>query len=67
MNFSFDELEIIKIFYTDSDTREKLISELKTILPHVEEIEMTEITQELISKLETLTDEEFQQEMGYQN
>ena len=59
MHFSFDELEIIKMFYTDLATHAKLISYLKIILTFIDEPELTETVKSTISKLETMTAEEF--------
>lgn len=57
MTFTIDEKEIISMY--DTSDRVKLIARLKEILPHIDDKEMTEITDNAISKLERMTDSEF--------
>ena len=57
MRFSVDEMNVIAIY--DTSDRNKLITHLKTVLPNIEDTELSEITAEAINKLESMTDEEF--------
>ena len=57
MRFSVDEMNVIAIY--DSTDRNKLITQLKSVLPNIEDTELSEITEEAINKLERMTDEEF--------
>lgn len=57
MKFSVDEMNVICIY--DTTDRIKLISQLKTVLPNIEDSELAEITAEAIEKLERMTDSEF--------
>lgn len=76
MRFSVDEMNVIAIY--DTSDRNKLITQLKTVLPNIEDTELSEITAEAINKLERMTDEEFsaaefkslltpEEKEGYQN
>ena len=57
MRFSVDEMNVIAIY--DTSDRNKLITQLKAVLPNIEDTELSEITAEAINKLERMTDEEF--------
>lgn len=57
MRFSVDEMNVIAIY--DTTDRKKLITQLKSVLPNIEDTELSEITEEAINKLERMTDEEF--------
>ena len=57
MRFSVDEMNVIAIY--DTSDRNKLITQLKTVLPNIEDTELSEITAEAINKLKSMTDEEF--------
>ena len=57
MRFSVDEMNVIAIY--DTTDRNKLITQLKSVLPNIEDTELSEITAEAINKLERMTDEEF--------
>lgn len=76
MRFSVDEMNVIAIY--DTTDRNKLITQLKSVLPNIEDTELSEITEEAINKLERMTDEEFsstefksfltpEEQEGYQN
>lgn len=57
MIFTYDEINLMCIY--DISSRKGLIAELKEIRPYIDDDEILEIADSAISKLESLSDEEF--------
>jgi len=59
MNFNMEEMNLMCVYNTGSRT--SLITDIKESMPDVYDAELREIMEQVISKLESLTDEEFSQ------
>lgn len=57
MTFTVDEINLMCIF--DTKNKNKLIDDLKRAIPFVDNTELKEITEGIISKLAAMTDDEF--------
>jgi hypothetical protein len=45
------------IFGTESRT--KMLSDIKRVMPYIQDSDMVELSEQVLSRLETMTDEEF--------
>jgi len=59
MNFNIEEMNLMCIYNTGS--KAELTRDIRDSLPDVYDAELREIMEQVISKLEKLTDEEFSQ------
>ena len=59
MNFNMEEMNLMCVYNTGSRT--SLMTDIKESMPDVYDAELREIMEQVISKLESLTDEEFSQ------
>jgi len=57
MNFSLEEMNLMCIY--DTENRVSLIKEIENALPYVYDVELIEIMEQVLNKLENLTDGEF--------
>lgn len=56
-SFTFDEINLMCIY--DTTDRNKLIALLSEAMPYIEDEELKEMTESVISKLNALTDDEY--------
>lgn len=56
-SFTFDEINLMCIY--DTTDRNKLIALLSEAVPYIEDEELKEMTESVISKLNALTDDEY--------
>ncbi len=55
--FTVEEINLMCVFGTEN--RSKLIADIKNVLPHLEDSDMTELAENVCKKLEKMSDEEF--------
>lgn len=55
--FTVEEINLMCVFGTEN--RNKLIADMKNVLPHLEDSDMTELAETMCRKLEKMSDEEF--------
>lgn len=58
-NFTVEEVNLICIFAGES--RRQVIGDMESILPHLDDPDMEELSNRVIGKLRNMTDEEFEQ------
>jgi hypothetical protein len=63
MNFNMEEMNLICIFNTDS--KAALVRDIRSAIPDVYDPDLRDIMNSTISKLEKLTDEEFEHIVFY--
>jgi predicted DNA-binding protein len=57
MDFTVEEMNLICVF--DVSSRAKLIREMTDALPHMEEAELIDLTENVIARIRAMDDEEF--------
>jgi hypothetical protein len=55
--FTVEEINLMCIFGTESRT--KMLSDIKRVMPYIQDSDMVELSEQVLSRLETMTDEEF--------
>lgn len=58
-NFTVEEVNLICIFAGEG--RSQVIGDMESILPHLDDPDMEELSNRVIGKLRNMTDEEFEQ------
>lgn len=57
--FTVEEINLMCIF--DTEEREKLITDIKQIIPYIKDCDMEKLEKQVIDKLTNMTDAEFTQ------
>jgi len=59
MPFTIDEITIIKLFCGDEKNRDKTIAKIRASIPNTEEVEIKEIMESVIRKINAMTKDKF--------
>ena len=57
--FTVEEINLMCVF--EGQDRTGMIAEIKNVIPHIQDRDMVELAEQVIGKLEAMSDEEFAQ------
>ena len=57
--FTVEEINLMCVF--EGQDRKGMIAEIKNVIPHIQDRDMVELAEQVIGKLEAMSDEEFAQ------
>ena len=57
--FTVEEINLMCVF--EGQDRERMIAEIKNVIPHIQDSDMVELAGQVTGKLEAMSDEEFAQ------
>ena len=57
--FTVEEINLMCVF--EGQDRKGIIAEIKNIIPHIQDNDMVELAEQVLGKLEAMSDEEFAQ------
>lgn len=56
-NFTVEEINLMCVF--EGQDRAGMIADIKNVIPHIQDSDMAELAEQVLGKLEVMSDEEF--------